>query len=280
LYLTPRNGRGLLPHVDTHDVFILQLHGAKHWRVGDPPEALPLADAKVVPDRWHNPRDYFLEAGDVLYLPRGFAHEAGTASTSSLHLTVGVYVHRWVDAMVEVLRGLADGDVELRAGLPVGFLDRPLDPAILATFAGRLSRELGDSAVTEAARTRLGAAMLTGGRATGGHFRSLDAIAELSGDSVVAPVAGVHSRVRSTAGEAVLEFDTNFVSGPLHLLPAFTFVAGRRRFCVNDLPDELSIRDKLDLVGRLVAEGYLTCIQDDDGGTFDGQRRNVDRAAR
>ncbi|WP_209238972.1 JmjC domain-containing protein [Streptomyces oryzae] len=30
LYLTPQRGQGFTPHVDTHDVFVLQLHGVKH----------------------------------------------------------------------------------------------------------------------------------------------------------------------------------------------------------------------------------------------------------
>src|SRR4029079_992330 len=30
-YLTPQNARGLNVHYDTHDVFVLQLEGMKHW---------------------------------------------------------------------------------------------------------------------------------------------------------------------------------------------------------------------------------------------------------
>src|SRR5262249_36473917 len=49
LYLTPRGAQGFRPHVDTHDVFILQLHGEKIWRVGSPSKALPLVSEKGGP---------------------------------------------------------------------------------------------------------------------------------------------------------------------------------------------------------------------------------------
>ncbi len=43
LYLTPKSSQGLLPHFDTHDVFILQVEGSKHWRVYDSFRDLPLS---------------------------------------------------------------------------------------------------------------------------------------------------------------------------------------------------------------------------------------------
>jgi hypothetical protein len=39
-----------------------------------------------------------LRAGDTLYLPRGWLHDALTSDTDSLHITVGVNVHTWIDA--------------------------------------------------------------------------------------------------------------------------------------------------------------------------------------
>ena len=33
IYLTPPHGRGLTPHWDDHDVFILQVLGSKHWKI-------------------------------------------------------------------------------------------------------------------------------------------------------------------------------------------------------------------------------------------------------
>jgi ribosomal protein L16 Arg81 hydroxylase len=268
LYLTPRGGQGFRPHVDTHDVFILQLHGVKEWHVSAPPSDLPLAAAKYgaiesLPD-FHK---YTLEPGDLLYLPRGFPHEAVTASSSSLHLTVGLHVHRWVDLVSEALQLLAAERVEFRKGLAPGFLNTSLDAERASKLAAELAEALTDDSLVERAKTRLGVKVLGDGKAAGrGQFRSIDAISNLSGESVVERAPGLLCRARSTSDGALIEFASNYVSGPAFLEPALTFIAGHQRFAVGELPGELSTGDKVDLVGRLVSEGLLHCTGERRGG--------------
>lgn len=271
LYLTPRAGQGFLAHVDTHDVFILQLHGEKLWRVGRPAHALPLRGARSGRIELDDPAEYRLRPGDVLYLPRGAPHEALTAATSSLHLTVGIYVYRWVDLLTEALGELAEEEVQLRTALPAGFLDRPLDARHATQLADDLVVALAGTDLLARAQRRLGAKLLRSGRAAaGGHFRSLDAVAELCGESVVARAPGVLCRVGADPDTASIEFDTNYVSGPAALRPALDFVAQHERFAVCELPGELSTEDKVDLVRRLVAEGLLIFIDHGNGGRRDG----------
>lgn len=100
-YLTPRSAQGFNYHWDTHDVVVIQLAGAKHWRIYGSPISLPsprqvcgphqaLIDAHVAN---HAPAfDAELQAGDVLYLPRGAIHAARTTDHHSLHLTLGLTV--------------------------------------------------------------------------------------------------------------------------------------------------------------------------------------------
>src|SRR5258708_2885790 len=42
MYLTPPGSQGFAPHFDTHEVFVVQLDGAKQWRLYDAVEPLPL----------------------------------------------------------------------------------------------------------------------------------------------------------------------------------------------------------------------------------------------
>src|SRR5215471_18027684 len=42
IYLTPPAAQGFAPHWDTHDVFILQIAGTKHWTIYDTKIPLPL----------------------------------------------------------------------------------------------------------------------------------------------------------------------------------------------------------------------------------------------
>jgi lysine-specific demethylase/histidyl-hydroxylase NO66 len=272
LYLTPRRGQGFRPHVDTHDVFILQLHGEKEWHVASPRTDLPLASAHY---DWIESlsefRTFTLRPGDTFYLPRGFPHEATTGSSSSLHATVGVNAYRWVDLLGEMLPLIADEHRELRTALPPGFLDVSLDPARTARLAEHLALALGDRSLVDRAKARLGSRLVNAGKAAGrGQFRSIDAVEDVTADSAVARAPGLLCRVRATSEEARIEFATNYVSGPAALEPALRFIAERERFVVRDLPGPFTIEDKIDLVTRLVSEGLLICIDDRKEDAGDG----------
>ena len=103
-YYTPASAQGFAVHHDTHDVFCLQVDGEKRWLVYPPVLELPLKDQKYVPEMGAPGEavlDVTMQAGDTLYLPRGWLHQAMTSDAASLHLTVGVNVATWRDAVRE-----------------------------------------------------------------------------------------------------------------------------------------------------------------------------------
>ncbi len=115
-YFTPASARGFAVHHDTHDVFILQVAGRKRWRVYEPVVELPLKDQRWSPslgDPGEPVEDLVLEAGDTLYLPRGWPHEATTSDDESLHLTIGMHPPTRLDAL-----RMALGRVRRRRGVP------------------------------------------------------------------------------------------------------------------------------------------------------------------
>ena len=108
-------------HWDTHDVFVLQLAGRKHWKVFEPTTPLPLShqtserSATACPSR--AVLDIALEEGDLLYIPRGWWHEVVPLNVGSIHLSVGVYAVTAYDFLMSTLaRELAE-DTALRAAL-------------------------------------------------------------------------------------------------------------------------------------------------------------------
>jgi bifunctional lysine-specific demethylase and histidyl-hydroxylase NO66 len=262
LYLTPAGAQGFPPHVDTHDVFVLQLHGTKEWHVADAPVSLPLSSYRHPGDAPLGAhRTYKLAPGDALYLPRGLPHEAATGPSSSLHLTVGIHVYRWADLLAEAVQLLAERQPALRGALPPRFLDRPADPADASRLAADLEAGL-DANLIEQARSRLAAKLLgTAKAAAEGQFRSIDAVPGLRPDTAVRRATGFLCRVRKSDDEAMIEFAANYVSGPAHITPALQFIAENERFVIDALPGELSASDKVELVSRLVSEGLLTCTQ-------------------
>src|ERR1043165_434116 len=92
VYLTPREAQGFRPHWDNHDVFILQFEGSKHWSVYDrlspPPTKKQLFDGAWTPVE--PSLSVTLCPGDVLYIPKGYVHEAHTTDHLSGHVTLGI----------------------------------------------------------------------------------------------------------------------------------------------------------------------------------------------
>ena len=94
LYATWKTSQGFNTHWDNHDVFVLQLNGIKEWRLFGESRTSPTPlDEKPNLDR---PEEEIwvgeLTPGDVLYIPRGWWHEASVTEANQgkacIHLTV------------------------------------------------------------------------------------------------------------------------------------------------------------------------------------------------
>jgi hypothetical protein len=119
MYLTPGGLSGLSPHYDTHDVFVLQLEGEKHWSLGQLEVALPTEDtADGVVSKMQTQCQLVLRPGDVLYVPRGMAHCARSTSGHSMHLSIGCIPYTTGDAVVELVRAASRRIPTLRSSVP------------------------------------------------------------------------------------------------------------------------------------------------------------------
>jgi ribosomal protein L16 Arg81 hydroxylase len=257
MYLTPAHSQGFAPHVDTHDVFVLQLHGSKEWHIGKATGELPLAYAPPEPTSLVDYERTVLQPGDTLYLPRGVPHEAITSTSSSLHLTVGVHVHRWIDLLQETLGALATERTSLRKALPPGFLDRHIADGVMRDVITEATAALLDRDRVQRAKFGLAKRPTEATIGQPGHFRSIDMINELTDESLVMRHAGSICRVRTHADESRIDFSGNYVAGPAIMGPALQFIAEHEQFIVKDVPGDLSPDDKRDLVSRLISEGLL-----------------------
>jgi hypothetical protein len=92
-YLTPAHSRGFHLHYDNHCALVLQVEGVKNWTVFSPNLQVPV-ERCVQPiqrgDLGPPIAEIRLEAGDVLYVPRGFPHLATAGDCESLHVTVSL----------------------------------------------------------------------------------------------------------------------------------------------------------------------------------------------
>lgn len=134
VYLTPAGTQGFAPHWDDIDAFVLQLEGKKKWKVYKPrndEEELPLVSSGNL-DREELEEspiiETTLETGDLLYMPRGFIHEAQSCEDDhSLHITISAnQKNTWSDYLKILLPAAlelaTESDVEFRKTLPRNYM--------------------------------------------------------------------------------------------------------------------------------------------------------------
>ncbi|MGE5452260.1 MAG: JmjC domain-containing protein [Acidobacteriota bacterium] len=102
------DGGGVGPHYDSYDVFLLQVHGQRRWRIG------PIQDATLLPDmpvkilaNFEPQEEHVLEPGDMLYLPPRWAHD-GIAQGECMTCSVGFRVPETTELAREVLTRLTE----------------------------------------------------------------------------------------------------------------------------------------------------------------------------
>ena len=107
-------------HADTHDVFVLQIAGQKHWKVCEPTLRDPLFHASLTPQPpTTGPYlEQTLSPGEVLYVPRGHWHEAAAIGGPSLHLTLAVFFSTGIDLLYHLTERL-HGSEAFRAAFPL-----------------------------------------------------------------------------------------------------------------------------------------------------------------
>jgi hypothetical protein len=253
-YATPASSRGFGLHHDTHDVFVLQVSGRKRWRLYAPLHELPLKDQRWpadAADAGEPVADLTLEAGDTLYLPRGWPHEAAATDADSLHLTVGVHPPTRMDALRAALDACAD-DVEFRRALGA-------DGALPAHLLERLAARLAPEAVARRARRRF----------VGSRRPILDdQLAQVRALERLTPRTPLERRPTVIAdlelgddGAVTLRFEGKALRLPARAAAALEGAfAADRPFTAAGLPGPLDGAGRLVLVRRLVREGFLRAL--------------------
>lgn len=145
------DGGGVGPHIDSYDVFLLQLAGRRRWRVGRiaRPELVPDMPLKLLAN-FEPEMEWMLDAGDMLYLPPGWAHE-GVADGECLTASIGFRAPTREEVGRQVLQRMLDG-IDDDEGQGARYSDKAQAateqpariPARLADFAAEAVRRLAD----------------------------------------------------------------------------------------------------------------------------------------
>jgi 50S ribosomal protein L16 3-hydroxylase len=104
-------GGGVGPHIDSYDVFLLQVQGRRRWRVGR------VADASCVEGEplkllrhFEAENDWLLEPGDMLYLPPRWGHDGVAEGGDCMTCSIGFRAPTAGELGRELLQRLADED--------------------------------------------------------------------------------------------------------------------------------------------------------------------------
>jgi ribosomal protein L16 Arg81 hydroxylase len=250
-YSTPSGSQGFDVHHDTHDVLVLQVAGEKRWRLYDPLVELPLKHQRYsgsLGDTGPPTDDVVLRAGDTLYLPRGWLHEAETSATDSLHLTIGIAAHTWLDAARGALAAL-EGEPGFRHDVARGDA---------AGLEAALADELDPETVERRRRRRF---LETRRPIREDGLTQLRALPSLGPDTPLERRETVIADLEETDGAVTLVFEGKEVGLPSHAASELRACFGAEApFRAADLPGDLDVDGRLVLVRRLVREGFLRVL--------------------
>jgi len=262
-YLTPPGASGLAPHHDTHDVFVLQLHGSKRWSIRSPLVPSPLARHHSSPEAaGHQPMlfEVDLQEGDCLYLPRGFVHSAQAQTGTSLHLTVGVLATTVHDLLRDVVDRTAD-HVPFRRSLPVGYATQAAVAAqVVKDAVNELLQWLGELDQAPVADELQRRFWSNRPAPLAGQLVELAGLGSIEEATVVQRRAGVDAAVIGGGRVLRVRLSDRQLTLPVALEDAVRLLVDGAPHRLDELQQWLDIPSCLVLVRRLVREGVLRTL--------------------
>jgi len=140
------DGGGVGPHFDSYDVFLLQAHGKRHWKIGAQKD-LSLVDGlplKILKN-FKPQEEFVLEPGDMLYLPPHYAHD-GVAEGDCMTYSIGFRSPSYQELGEAFLQFMADS---------IDLPGRYADPALeVARNPAEIPRDMLDTIAEEMNKVR------------------------------------------------------------------------------------------------------------------------------
>ena len=261
VYLTPARAQGAKPHYDTHDVFVLQVLGSKHWTIYGTPLELPLTNQDFdssVQARGAPTLEFDLSAGDTAYIPRGVVHDAHSSEDVSLHITAGVLSYTWTDLLLEAVADAGLNESALRKTLPVGFARQGFDRVQARKTFRKLLQQVAAKSDFDAILDRFVDDLISKcAPPLRGQMAQMEIVGRLGVNSVVGARTGVVCRQRTGPESTSVECYGRKVTFPPQATEAVGFALGHSSFAVRELPGDLDDEGKLVVVRRLIREGLV-----------------------
>ena len=250
-YVTPPGSQGFDAHEDEHDVFVLQSHGTKRWKVHErhdlPPTRPPLIDAAIRP-------------GDSLYIPAGFPHSASTEDDASVHVTVGILSLTWAKVLNEAVK-LTEGNLIVDEPLPLRFAEQDNLSQVVEERLTELGALIAKADATLIADRLQRGFLTTRQPILRGQIHQLLSLDDLADETVVRVRDGAMCVLRLVDDDVSAFLGDRELRMPAWLEPAMRFIVERGQLPVVGLAPHLDQSSRRVLVRRLIVEGLLEVVE-------------------
>lgn len=261
IYLSPAKAQGFPSHYDSHDVFVLQVEGTKHWIIYNTPIELPFKGQPFRKDEMPKGEitmEFDLFPGDMLYLPRGVMHDAQTREDMTIHITLGALTTTWTELLLEAAAKVAITDVDFRRSLPPGFANTGYDRAEAKAYFKSLLTRLAEKTDFEGALDHFADELVASRRALlEGQFEQLARLDQITAESKCGARPNLVYRWAIKDEQIVVSCFGSDMRLPDFAKEPILFALEQPSFTVKDLPGDLDDAGKVVLVKRLVREGMV-----------------------
>ena len=266
IYITPKNNQGFTPHVDGHDVIILQIEGEKDWEIYRPIQSLPnSSQAGDLNAEIRNGKELKhlksikLSKGNFMYIPRGFIHEAKCSNEHSIHITIGLFPLLWTNLVSKYLEKVVESTLP-NSSLPTwNTKDNISDYQSKVDILAKEISEINISSILNkgAIEKENKAIKLQNNK---NRFYDIIKSPNIDLNTKVKIRHGVVYNITQSDSYISLGFYEKTVNLPLLLHSTLDFILEHDTFFINELPNEYDDNSKILLIQKLVSEGLLTIV--------------------
>ncbi|MEH2204486.1 MAG: cupin domain-containing protein [Nostoc sp.] len=270
IYISPANSRGFIPHIDDHDVLILQTTGTKIWRLYHSPVKLPCSEENPSSPNYANKRykgEFFhqvgipqfeveLKPGDLLYIPRGLIHEALTTDTASVHININLYPNYWFQLFQEVVE-LAQAQPEFRRAIPNALMNEADKIKFKERFR-QLTHSLIDNLDVDELLERKFDKFLSSKRFDDqNRFKDSILLNKLNLNSILSRRKNLIYKIDRDEKNVYVKFYNKKLDFPRFFEPSLKLMFQDECFAVKDIGELITDEGKIELATKFIQEGFL-----------------------
>lgn len=258
IYITPKSSQGFTAHWDTHDVFVLQITGSKIWRLYDSPHKLPTKNQKSNKLNFEGKEpiaEFEINAGDLLYIPRGLVHDAISTDTISTHITIGVLSYTWHNLFLEYFSQL-ENELDLRTAIPY-WNEEKLKLELEQKINLICSNLKENNQWLNIAHNLSNNSIKTRVQSDENRFENLFKIDSITIDSILK----ISKRVKYSVSydeKVILSFYEKNITFPIFSKSIIEEILLKKTFSLSQLNNSIDDSGKIFLAKKLIIEGFLT----------------------